>query len=37
MALYNNLPIYKASYDLLVHIFEQVKHFSNVTKIKCTS
>jgi hypothetical protein len=28
MALHNNLPVYKASYDLLVHVFEQVRHFN---------
>lgn len=28
MALHSQLPVYKASYDLLVHIFEQVKNFN---------
>lgn len=28
MALHNQLPVYKASYDFIIHIFEQVKHFN---------
>lgn len=27
MALYDSLPVYKASYDLLIAVFELVKHF----------
>lgn len=28
MALHNHLPVYKASYDFMVHVFEQIRHFS---------
>ena len=32
MAIYNELPIYKASYDLLLEIFRFVKNFSKEYK-----
>lgn len=32
MALFYELPVYKASYDLLMEIFELVKHFSREYK-----
>ncbi len=32
MALYNQLPVYKSSYDLLVHIFKYAKHFTKEYK-----
>lgn len=32
MAIYNDLPIYKASYDLLIEIFHFVKNFSKEYK-----
>ncbi|MDD5103792.1 MAG: four helix bundle protein [Candidatus Peribacteraceae bacterium] len=32
MALYNQLPVYKASYDLLVELFRFVKDFSREYK-----
>lgn len=32
MATYDNLPVYKASYDLLVEIFSFVKTFSHEYK-----
>jgi len=32
MALYNDLPVYKASYDLLVEIFQFVKNFNKEYK-----
>ncbi|MBI5218130.1 MAG: four helix bundle protein [Bacteroidia bacterium] len=32
MATYDNLPVYKASYDLLVEIFQFVKNFSKEYK-----
>jgi len=32
MALYNQLPVYKSSYDLLVHIFKYSKHFTKEYK-----
>ena len=32
MALYNHLPVYKASYDLLVKIFELTRNFSREYK-----
>jgi len=32
MAQYNELPVYKASYDLLLAIFEFVKHFTKEFK-----
>jgi len=32
MATYDNLPVYKASYDLLVEIFQFVKSFSKEYK-----
>jgi len=32
MALSNELPVYKASYDLLLSIYQMVKHFSREYK-----
>ena len=32
MAIYNHLPVYKASYDLLVDIFEVTRHFTREYK-----
>lgn len=32
MALYSELPVYKSSYDLLISIFELVKHFTREYK-----
>lgn len=32
MAIYNELPVYKASYDLLIEIFRFVKNFSKEYK-----
>ncbi len=32
MALYSDLPVYKATYDLLLGIFEFTKHFSKEYK-----
>lgn len=32
MALYSDLPVYKASYDLFVSIFEYAKHFQKEYK-----
>ena len=32
MATYDNLPVYKASYDLLIEIFEFSKHFTREYK-----
>lgn len=32
MTIYNNLPVYKTSYDLLLEVFEQVKHFTKEYK-----
>src|ERR1022692_4236930 len=32
MATYDNLPVYKASYDLLVEIFQFVKNFNKEYK-----
>ena len=32
MATYDNLPVYKASYDLLVEIFQFVKTFNKEYK-----
>lgn len=32
MAIYLHLPVYKASYDLLVEIFEVTRHFSREYK-----
>ena len=32
MAVYNHLPVYKASYDLLVDIFEVTRHFTREYK-----
>ena len=32
MVIYNHLPVYKASYDLLVEIFEVTRHFTREYK-----
>lgn len=32
MALYNDLPVYKSSYDLLIEIFQFVKNFNKEYK-----
>ena len=32
MATYNNLPVYKTSYDLLLQVFEVIKTFSKQYK-----
>lgn len=32
MATYDNLPVYKTSYDLLIQVFEQVKKFTKEYK-----
>ena len=32
MVIYNHLPVYKASYDLLVDIFEVTRHFTREYK-----
>ena len=32
MSVYNNLPVYKVSYDFLVDIFNYTKHFSQEYK-----
>ena len=32
MAIFNNLPVYKESYDLLVEIFKFTKNFSREYK-----
>ena len=32
MAMFYDLPVYKASYDLLIDLFELVKHFSREYK-----
>ena len=32
MAIYSNLPVYKASYDLLLSVFNQVQHFKKAYK-----
>ena len=32
MAIYNNLPVYKTSYDFLVDIFNYAKNFSQEYK-----
>ena len=32
MAIYDNLPVYKTSYDLLVELFKLVKNFSREWK-----
>ena len=32
MALYSNLPVYKATYDLLITIFQFTKEFGNEYK-----
>lgn len=32
MTIYNNLPVYKTSYDLLLDTFEQVKNFTKEYK-----